>query len=95
MAKTEVYSWRMNPEIKMGLEEEAREHGLTLAEFLDDTALRIIEEGRRRRNGDEAEQKRLHAAAAKCFGTIAGGDPHRSEKVSETIRKRLKERYGR
>ena len=95
MAKTEVYSWRMNPEIKMGLEEEARVHGLTLAEFLDDTALRIIQDGRRRRSDDDPEQKRLHAAAAKCFGTIAGGDPRRSEKVRETVRKRLRERDGR
>jgi hypothetical protein len=95
MAKTEVYSWRMNPEIKMGLEEEARVQGLSLAEFLDEAAARIIADARRRRDGDEAEQKRSHAAAAKCFGTIAGGDPYRSEKVSETVRKRLKARYGR
>lgn len=95
MAKTEVYSWRMRPEIKMGLEEEARSQGLSLAEFLDRAALHIIEEHHRRRDDGEAEQKRLHAAAAKCFGKISGGDPYRSEKVGETVRKRLKERYGR
>ena len=94
MAKTEAYSWRMNPEIRMGLEEEARVHGLTLAQFLDHTALRIIAEGRRTRNGDEAEQKRLQAAAAECFGTIAAG-PHFSENVREKVRARVRARLAR
>jgi len=44
------------------------------------------------RAGVDAEQARLHAAAEKCFGTISGGDPHASEKVRETVRKRLLER---
>ncbi len=48
---------------------------------------------RRKQPSDHgSEQARLHAAAAKCFGIISGGDPHASEKVSETVRKRLLER---
>ena len=34
MSKTEVYSWRVSPETKAALEEEARREGLTLAALL-------------------------------------------------------------
>ena len=95
MAKTEVYSWRLDPKIKMALESEARSEGITLAEVLDRLAKQWLELRKQQNGDDDAEQARLHAAAAKCFGTISGGDPHRSEKVRETVRKRLRERYGR
>ena len=95
MAKTEVYSWRVDPQIKMALEAEARAQGTTLAEVLDRIAKQWLEARKQRNGDDEAEQARLHAAAAKCFGTLSMGDPHGSEKVRETVRKRLEERYGR
>ena len=95
MAKTEVYSWRVDPRIKMALEAEARAQGTTLAEVLDRIAKQWLEARKQRNGDDEAEQARLHAAAAKCFGTLSMGDPHGSEKVRETVRKRLEERYGR
>jgi hypothetical protein len=45
--------------------------------------------------GDALEQARLHAAAGKCFGAIAGPDPARSEKPRSEVRRRLRERHGR
>ena len=95
MAKTEVYSWRLDPKTKMALESEARSEGMTLAEVLDRLAKQWLELRKQQNGDDEAEQARLHAAAAKCFGTLSMGDPHGSEKVRETVRKRLQERYGR
>jgi len=95
MAKTEVYSWRVDPQIKMALEAEARSEGTTVAEVLDRIAKQWLEARKQQNGDDEAEQARLHAAAAKCFGTLSMGDPHGSEKVRETVRKRLEERYGR
>jgi hypothetical protein len=44
---------------------------------------------------DEEEQRRLHAAAAKYMGSIAGGDPTRSANVSRLVRERLKRQHGR
>jgi hypothetical protein len=79
----------------MALEAEARAQGTTLAEVLDRIAKQWLEARKQRNGDDEAEQARLHAAAAKCFGTLSMGDPHGSEKVRETVRKRLEERYGR
>ena len=95
MAKTEVYSWRVDPQTKMALESEARSQGMTLAGVLDRIAKQWLEMQKQQNGDDEAEQARLHAAAAKCFGTLSRGDPRGSEKVSETVRKRLEERYGR
>jgi len=95
MAKTEVYSWRVDQQIKMALEDEARSAGRSVAALLNDIARQWLETRKFQNGDDAAEQARLHAAAAKCVGTISGGDPHGSEKVSETVRKRLRERYGR
>ncbi|HME32298.1 MAG TPA: hypothetical protein VKG65_06060 [Terriglobales bacterium] len=95
MAKTEVYSWRVDPQTKMALESEARSQGMTLAGVLDRLAKQWLEMQKQQNGDDEAEQARLHAAAAKCFGTLSMGDPRGSEKVRETVRKRLQERYGR
>ncbi len=92
MAKTEVYSWRLDPKIKMALESEARSEGMTLAEVLDRLAKQWLEMQKQRNGDDDAEQVRLHAAAAKYIGAISGGDPFASEKVSEVVRKRIRER---
>ena len=92
MAKTEVYSWRLDPKIKMALESEARSEGITLAEVLDRLAKQWLELRKQRNGDDDAEQARLHAAVAKYAGTISGGDPYGSEKVREVVRKRVRER---
>jgi hypothetical protein len=94
MAKTEVYSWRVDSETKMGLEEEARRQGLTVSQVLDRITKQWLEEQASLRNDDEAEQARVHAAAAKCFGTIAAG-PDFSENVSAKMRMLVKERHAR
>jgi hypothetical protein len=95
MPKTAIISWRIKPELRRALESEAGRLGMTLGEMLSCMIKQWLEARKQTRLDDEAEQARLHAAAAKCFGTISGGDPHGSEKVRETVRKRLKERYGR
>lgn len=77
------------------MEAEARLHGVTLAEMLDRIAKQWLGIRKQRSGDDDAEQARLHAAVAKCCGTISGGDPHGSEKVSETVRKRVRDRIVR
>ena len=89
MGKSEVYSWRLSRETKAILEEEARRHHMSLAGVLD----RIVQEWRRRQEGpddDSAEQVRLHAAAAKSFGRIAGRHPYSAARTREVIRQRLR-----
>lgn len=93
MAKTEVYCWRLTPERKRALERRARAEGKTVAQLLD----RLTEDflARHTAADDEAEQRRLHEAVARCLGTISGGDPHRSENVSALMRQSLRRKYGR
>ena len=95
MAKTGIISWRIDPDLKMRLEAEARAQGVTLVAILNRIAKQWLETRKQHDGDDEAEQARLHAEAAKWCGSISGGDPHGSEKVSETVRMRLRERYGR
>ena len=94
MPKTEVYTWRVSPETKMELEIEARREATSLAALLD----RMTQEWLRNRRpsiGEDEEQQRLHAAAARTFGSIAGGEPRRAERARNLVRQRLAKRYGR
>ena len=92
--KTEVYSWRVSSDIKSGLEREARRRKISVSAALDLAArewlLKTSMAG-----GDHEAQHRLKKAAAKWLGALASGDARRSEKVSETVRQRLRRSYDR
>jgi hypothetical protein len=92
--KTEVYSWRVSTELKIGLEREARRRKMSLAAALDLAAQDWL-----KKNGadvdDEREQKRLHEAGSKCIGTITSDDLPQANNVREAVRERLRRRYGR
>jgi hypothetical protein len=90
MAKSEVYSWRLSPDTKAALEAAARAERSTVGGVLHDVVSAWLR-GRRLDRRDD-EQARLHAAAAKTFGTIRGGDPRRAERVRELVRRRVKQR---
>ena len=95
MTKSEVYSWRVLPEIKTALEWEARRQRTTVAAILD----RMVEEWLAARRassaGDDGEQAALHAVAATTFGSMAGGNPRRAERARIAVRKRLLKRHDR
>ncbi len=95
MQKTAGCSWRIDPKLKRALQAEARREGITLVELLSRMLRQELREHRLRLANDEAEQKRIRAAVAKCVGSISDGDPHLSENVSAKVRARLKERYAR
>jgi hypothetical protein len=52
---------------------------------------------RPKKDSDDAEQRRLHEAVAKCIGVIEGDGSRRSdnESVRQAVRERLRRRYGR
>ena len=92
--KTEVYSWRVSTELKTGLERAARRRKTSLSAVLDLAAQEwLIKTGAA--NEDGAEQHRLQQAASKCLGAFASGEARRSESVRQTVRQRLRRRYGR
>jgi len=91
--KTEVYSWRVSTDLKTGLEREARRRKISLAKALDLAAEEWL-----KKSGavdDDAEQKRLHEAASKAIGVIAGDDPRRAENAREIVRRLIRQRHGR
>ena len=94
MSKTEVYSWRVDPDLKQRLEEKAHAEETSVGALLD----RIVREwfGREpRHEDDEALQRRLRAEFLKVVGTIDSGDPYGSEQVKERVRAKLMAKHER
>ena len=92
--KTEVYSWRLSGEVKSDLERQARVRKVPVSSILD----MAVREWLRKEDvdaGDHEAQHRLHAAAARCLGVLAGGNPRRAEMARQAIRERLRRRDGR
>lgn len=94
MKRSEVYSWRLSPEVKAALEHEARRERTSVGRLLEGIAKEWLAARGADPGGDE-EQARLHALAAKTFGAIAGHDPDRSTTVRAAVRRRLAGRRGR
>lgn len=93
--KSEVYSWRISSSLKKVLEETAREEQATVASLLERIVAEWLNDHRLERNSEDEAQERLHAAAARTFGTITGRNPHRSRQAREVIRARLSRRHAR
>ena len=92
--KTEVYSWRVSTDLKTELEREARRRKISLSGFLDLAARDWLNKSGADIGGEE-QQRQLQKAAAKCFGSFASGDAHRSENARRAVRRRLRQHYGR
>ena len=93
--KTEVYSWRLSPERKRALEDEARRRRVSVSALLDDITGQWLSHRRGKRTVWDGEQARLHAEAEKFIGIIKGGNPYRSQQVRELVRESLIRKYGR
>ena len=94
MSKSEVYSWRVSPELKSALEQAARSEQTTVSKLLDSIVVGWLETTES--NGDEKSiQRRLHQTASRTLGKIRGGDPRRAERARDLVRKRLTKRRER
>ena len=93
MAKTEVYSWRLDADTKAALQRAAKRSNQSMGGILD----RIVREWLEAHpiEADAAEQKRLHEAASKYIGVLHGGTPYSAEATRRVIRERLARKYGR
>jgi hypothetical protein len=93
--KTEVYSWRLSPDLKDDLEEAARRERVSVSRLLECIAREWLKARAAAAEDDEAEQERLRAIAMRYVGTLRSGDPHLSEKVSERVREGLLRAHAR
>lgn len=92
--RNRVYSWRLSDELKSDLERQARLRKVSISTILDIAVGEWLKKSAIEVSGDEAQRK-LHAAAEKYIGALKGLDRDRSKTVRETIRKKLRRRYGR
>jgi predicted transcriptional regulator len=94
MSKSEVYSWRLDSDLKRRLEEAARNENTSVGGLLDRIARDWL--GRQASEEDEeALQWRLHADAARVIGTIQGDDPGRSQRMKESFHQYVLEKHRR
>ena len=90
--KTEVYSWRLSEELKSDLEREAYLRKVSVSSVLE-TAVR---DWLTKSNApDDQAQRKLHTAATRCLGVLAGINSRRAETAREVVRRRLRRRYAR
>jgi hypothetical protein len=87
--RTEVYSWRVSTDLKVGLEREARRRKMSVSAVLDLAAREWLSKSCAEGEEEEEEQIRRHKAASKCLGVFAGSDVDRSENVRHAVRQRL------
>jgi hypothetical protein len=92
MDKTEVYSWRLDPDLKQRLGAAARDEKTSVGGLLDRIAREWL--GRYRPDEDEeAMERRIRAEAAKWIGSIKGRDPTRSMRAKEIVRERIRAKH--
>jgi hypothetical protein len=70
--KTHVYSWRLSGSLKSELERAARLRRAPLSAVLEKAARAWLSQNAAELADDQETQRKLHAAAERYSGTIAG-----------------------
>jgi hypothetical protein len=89
--KTEVYSWRLSEELKSDLKREAHHRKVSVSSVLE-TAVRAWPKKSNTDAPDDQAQRKLHTAATRCLGILAGLNSRRTETTREVVRRRVKRR---
>jgi hypothetical protein len=91
--KTEVYSWRLSPNLKRDLERAARDEGVPVSRLLE----RVTEDYlAQRRKDDEAEQARIWKRMEKSIGKLSiGGGPWTRDKIRKVVGEAIAKKHGR
>ena len=94
--KTQVYSWRLSRSLKSELERAARLRRAPLSDVLEQAARAWLKQNAAELGDDAETQRKLHAAVEPYIGCIRGlCGPFTADRVRETVRRRLREKYGR
>jgi hypothetical protein len=96
MRKSEVYSRRLSPHLKLALEASAREKRASVGSLLEEIVQGWLAQAGQRSDAAEAEREaNIRALALKAAGSIAGGNPGRSREARQLVRRKLKRKHGR
>ena len=87
MTKSEVYSWRVSPDLKMRLESAARDEKTSVGTLLERIAREWLND---HRLNDEEEQRRLRERVMRTVGAASIGlGPYTNERVRQVITENL------
>jgi hypothetical protein len=75
MRKSEVYSWRVAPDLKAALEDAAREERTSVGELLGRMARQWLHDRAAGASESETAQRRIRESAGRFVGSLAGGGP--------------------
>lgn len=87
MSKSEVYSWRLSPELKAALEREAKRESRPVSALLEDIVRRWLADNTS--GEDQERQRQVRSTARACFGSLHSGQADRSERVRDIVRQKL------
>jgi hypothetical protein len=90
--KSEVYSWRLTPEMKTRLESEARRSGKSVAEVLEQISANWLDA--RAASYDNEMEGKIRKRIMATVGTIRGGDPHRASRSKELVREIIRRKHA-
>jgi len=91
--KTVVYRWRLPSKRKAELEAAARHEGISLRALLNRVTGEWLAARRASRPYSDAEEAAIRKRVMKTLGSIAGGDPTRSERASELVREIIYQKH--
>ena len=95
MSKTEVYSWRVDPELKAELEAVARAEKTSVGTLVEQVVRDWLGQRKRLTAGEKAGQERINRELDKCMGTIVGdGVSATNDVVRRVITAGLKAKYA-
>ena len=95
MSKTEVYSWRVDPELKSELEAVARTEKTSISTLVERAVREWLGQRKKLTAGEKAEQERINRELDKCMGSIVGdGVSATNEVVRRVISAKLKAKYA-
>ena len=95
MSKTEVYSWRVDPELKAELEAVARAEKTSVGGLLDRAARKLLDT--RTKPESKASQARRRQAFLRLIEDISvegDGIPATNKRVREVMTENLEAKYG-
>src|SRR5262245_44073633 len=92
--KSEVYSWRLSPALKVELEAAARAEKTNVATILDRLVRQWLSGRELSAEEDAEQQRRLHEQGRKAIGTVSiGMGAYTNQRVREVMGEHLEKKY--